>query len=266
MLLPSQAPADFAAQLQLLLEAGELKQEEFDATQPPREMPRAWLTMVDQLGKGNFGEVWKGLLNDRSNAAVPEYLVAAKTVLGSGTASVQEGRDDLMQEATVMARVGYHENLVSIIGVITRGDPWTIIVSFCEHGDIGGVLRRAAANGEPWWESTKVQICHEIACGMIHLTTSHIVHRDLAARNVLMTSTKVRESLAICNCSLLPLLPLSLRWYTSCAVCGRVPLTCSSFFCRLPRWLTSDSVATLPTTLRTTRSTTGPPRACFLVR
>ena len=92
-----------------------------------------------------------------------------------------------------MARVGYHENLVSIIGVITRGHPWVIIVSYCEHGDISQVLRRAAANGEAWWEATKLQMCHEIACGMNHLTVSRIVHRDLAARNVLLTSNKVAK-------------------------------------------------------------------------
>ena len=101
----ARAPADFPAHLQLLLDAGELKQEEFDATQPPREIPRAWLTMVDRLGKGNFGEVWKGSFNDRSNTTVPEYLVAAKTVLSDSTSGplsrsaldVQEGHDDLVQ-------------------------------------------------------------------------------------------------------------------------------------------------------------------------
>ena len=69
----------------------------------------------------------KGVLDDRDHKSVPEYLVAAKTVLDSSKSP--EAIDDLLQEATVMAQVGEHVNLVSLVGVITSGDPYVIIVS-----------------------------------------------------------------------------------------------------------------------------------------
>ena len=87
---------------------------------------------IDKLGEGAFGEVWKGLLKDGDNAAIPEYMVAAKTVKeakdAETTATVES---ELMKEALLMAQVEPHTNLVSIIGVITRGRPKTLVLSFC---------------------------------------------------------------------------------------------------------------------------------------
>ena len=38
----------------------------------------------------------------------------------------------------VMAQVSHHKHLVSLIGVITRGDPLVLVVSYCEHGSLLG--------------------------------------------------------------------------------------------------------------------------------
>ena len=80
----------------------------------------------------------KDCSTDGDSADTPEYLVAAKTV------KVKEGKDsecvaaenELMQEALLMAQVKPHTNLVSIIGVITRGRPKALVLSFCEYGEL----------------------------------------------------------------------------------------------------------------------------------
>ena len=54
------APVDFAAQLQHLVDAGVLPDdlvEQINDARTPRELPRIWLTLVDRLGAGSFGEV-----------------------------------------------------------------------------------------------------------------------------------------------------------------------------------------------------------------
>ena len=54
------APVDFAAQLQQLVDAGVLPDhlaEQMNDARAPRELPRLWLTLVDRLGAGSFGEV-----------------------------------------------------------------------------------------------------------------------------------------------------------------------------------------------------------------
>jgi receptor tyrosine kinase-like orphan receptor 2 len=91
--------------------------------------------MLDEVGKGQFGSVYKATLEGLSvSGGVPEYLVIAKTVLDA-KASPDAARK-LRIEAMMMVRLGSHPNIVSIIGVVTRGDPLVLIVSFCEHGNV----------------------------------------------------------------------------------------------------------------------------------
>ena len=187
------APVDFDTQLQLLKDSGVLAEEQMGPSCVPRELKRSWLTTVERLGQGNFGEVWKGLLNDGGSPGVPEYMVAAKIVLDSGDDStgVRAAETDLLQEALLMAQVAAHAHLVSLVGVITRGVPKTVVISFCEHGELQGALKRRAAEGTPLDASTKLRFCGEISGGMAHLALHNFVHRDLAARNVLLSSGMV---------------------------------------------------------------------------
>ena len=105
-----------------------------------------------------------------------------------------EGADDMVKEATVMSQVRVHPNLVSLIGVVTSGLPLLLLISFCEHGSVLGLLkdRAVAAKAKqcaPLSFGERAKICLETARGMAYLIASRFIHRDLAARNVLMDST-----------------------------------------------------------------------------
>ena len=148
---------------------------------------------IDKLGEGAFGEVWKGLLK---TPEIPEFMVAAKTVkvkAGKFAApgGAVEAEQELMNEALLMAQVESHGNLVSIIGVITSGRPKTLVLSFCEFGELSGLLKKRAADGNAFSTNEKDRFCGEIAAGMAHLSAHSFVHRDLAARNVLLGSGMV---------------------------------------------------------------------------
>jgi surface protein len=154
----------------------------------PREIKRSHLHMLEEVGKGQFGSVYKATLDESSVAGgVPEYLVAAKTVLDANASP--DATRELRVEAMMMARLGAHPHVVSIVGVITRGDPLVLIVSFCEHGSLLSLLRSRAAAGQPLTAAAKIKMACDVAKGMAHLETHQFVHRDLAARNVLVSSS-----------------------------------------------------------------------------
>ena len=121
-------------------------------------------------------------------------MCAIKTVIDKGgddAAAAAAAEVDLLSEAVLMAQVSQHKHLVSLIGVVTRGKPKMLVLSFCEHGELQGRLQKTAANGTPFDLTTKYRFCQEIADGMQHLAGHALVHRDLAARNVLLASGMV---------------------------------------------------------------------------
>ena len=191
----SMMATDFNAQLAVMKERGEVDEGQALKGGIPRELKRDWLALIDKLGHGAFGDVWKGLLNDGDNSSIPEYMVACK-VVKEATGNLEKAgfaaaEEDLLKEALLMAQVESHKNLVALVGVITRGNPKILILSFCEHGEMQGSLKKRAADGDAFDTAAKFVFCKEIAAGMAHLSRHSFVHRDLAARNVLLGSGMV---------------------------------------------------------------------------
>ena len=84
----------------------------------PREIKREHVKIVGNLGKGNFGSVDKGTLDEQRALGIPAYLVAIKQLLSKRN----EDRLSLLEEAAIMAQF-VHPHCVRLIGVVTVGDP-----------------------------------------------------------------------------------------------------------------------------------------------
>ena len=185
---------DFALTLQQMTDKGEIAAEQLgncgldtnNLMRCPREIKRANVTMISKIGAGAFGDVWKGVLDESKSGGVPGYEVAIKTVNQAGG----DGEEDLVKEATVMAMVPNHDNIVPLIGVVTSGVPLYLIVPLCEHGSMLAFLKKrlTAATGQRLTVADKITMATDVARGMDHLVSCHFIHRDLAARNVLVNS------------------------------------------------------------------------------
>jgi serine/threonine protein kinase len=186
-------PVDFDKLNLKMLESGTILADQLFSECKPRELKRSTVTLLEQVGSGSFGAVWKATL-DESNTT-PEYQVAAKTVLEDAP---PEARADLATEAAVMAQLAGHKNLVSIIGVVTSGNPLILVLSFCDHGSLLSFLTKKVAAGKAVSALHKIDFAAQTARGMEHLASRHFVHRDLAARNVLLASGKSASNL-ICK-------------------------------------------------------------------
>jgi serine/threonine protein kinase len=144
------------------------------------------VTLLKEIGSGSFGAVWKGMLNESRSRGTPEYQVAVKTVLEADKST--GAAEELLTEAMVMAQLQGHTNVVSIIGVVTSGNPYMLVLSFCEHGCMSSYLRSCATKGHPVGGFAKLELATQTAMGMEHLISRRYIHRDLAARNVLLAA------------------------------------------------------------------------------
>eukprot|EP00039_Didymoeca_costata_P015839 m.274414 g.274414 ORF g.274414 m.274414 type:complete len:1312 (-) comp16288_c1_seq5:53-3988(-) len=184
-------PVDFNEKYNQMIEMGEFDSLQISHEKVPREIKRKFVQKIDVLGKGAFGEVWKAMLDESPDGGPAGYLVAMKLVLEDKVS--KEATDDLLREAGVMAQLSPHPNLVQLVGVITRGQPLMMLMSYCEHGSLVKFLKTRAEAGEFLDAYEQLTAASQIAAGMEHLVKHHFIHRDLACRNVLLASGMVNK-------------------------------------------------------------------------
>ena len=143
----------------------------------PREISRSSIKCVELLGKGSFGEVYKGIYTEKGK---PGFLVAVKSLINSMDKA--SDRLQFLSEASLMVQFD-HENVIKIIGVVTSGDPLLLIIEFCEAASLERVLHSVKL--APQYQLKASMDC---AKGMVYLTSLWYVHRDLAARNNFVSS------------------------------------------------------------------------------
>ncbi|CAK5083803.1 unnamed protein product [Meloidogyne enterolobii] len=133
------------------------------------------------IGSGEFGEVCCGRLTvEDSYGQRQQQIVAVKRLLPEASC---KAKTDFLLEASIMGQFE-HENVIRLIGVVTRTEPVMLITEYMLYGSLDQFLR---ANRDGQLTICQlVRLLHGIACGMNYLTDKAYVHRDLAARNVLV--------------------------------------------------------------------------------
>ncbi|KAM5261702.1 tyrosine-protein kinase Fer isoform 1-T2 [Hipposideros larvatus] len=135
------------------------------------------VTLGELLGKGNFGEVYKGILKDKT-------AVAVKTCKED---LPQELKIKFLQEAKILKQYD-HPNIVKLIGVCTQRQPIYIIMELIPGGDFLSFLRKKKDEIKL---KQLVKFSLDAASGMSYLESKNCIHRDLAARNCLVGENNV---------------------------------------------------------------------------
>uniref|UniRef100_A0A8B9XB95 Tyrosine-protein kinase n=1 Tax=Bos mutus grunniens TaxID=30521 RepID=A0A8B9XB95_BOSMU len=136
------------------------------------ELKREEITLLKELGSGQFGVVhlgkWKG-----------KYDVAVK-MIKEGSMS----EDEFFQEAQTMTKLN-HPKLVKFYGVCSKRYPIYIVTEYITNGCLLSYLKSHGKRLEP---SQLLEMCYDVCEGMAFLESHQFIHRDLAARNCLVDS------------------------------------------------------------------------------
>ncbi|XP_067339438.1 tyrosine-protein kinase Fer isoform X2 [Channa argus] len=131
------------------------------------------VVLGELLGKGNFGEVFKGTLQrDKSPVAVKTCKEDLPPEL----------KIRFLSEARILKQYD-HPNIVKLIGVCTQRQPIYIVMELVPGGDFLSFLRKKK---DELKTKQLLRFAVDAAAGMAYLESKNCIHRDLAARNCLV--------------------------------------------------------------------------------
>ncbi|KMT04939.1 hypothetical protein BVRB_7g171050 [Beta vulgaris subsp. vulgaris] len=134
----------------------------------------------NQLGRGGFGIVYKGELEDGTNIAVKR--------MEAGVINTKQ-LDEFQAEIAVLSKVR-HRHLVSLFGYSTEGNERLLVYEYMPHGALSKHLFHwRDLDLEPLSWKRRLIIALDVARGMEYLhTLAHqsFIHRDLKSSNILL--------------------------------------------------------------------------------
>jgi len=132
------------------------------------------------LGKGQFGQVYKGFYKE----TVP---VAIKTAIVQNSEEFQKFLDDLNREAELMSIIEVHPNVLKFIGVVEEKDKILVVLELCDRG----ALEKYYKKKNEMTEELAIHFAFGIACGLQSLHDKDVIHGDLAPRNILLNGEEL---------------------------------------------------------------------------
>ncbi|XP_030505563.2 G-type lectin S-receptor-like serine/threonine-protein kinase RLK1 [Cannabis sativa] len=140
------------------------------------ELEKATNEFRDELGRGAFGTVYKGILDMDSSVIV----IAVKKL----NFLVAETEKEFKNEVNVIAQT-HHKNLVRLLGYCNDGQNRLLVYEYLQNGTLA---KFAFGDLKPNWKQ-RVGIALDIAKGLLYLheeCNTQIIHCDIKPQNILL--------------------------------------------------------------------------------
>ncbi|KAL2343549.1 hypothetical protein Fmac_004834 [Flemingia macrophylla] len=133
------------------------------------------------VGRGGFGDVYKGTLDTCGNKAV----AIKRLIPGS-----EQGLQEFETEIKMLSRFR-HANLVSLIGFCNGGGEMILVYDFMSRGTLRDHLYGGGGGGTRLSWERRLKICVEAARGLEFLHSGggdrgSVIHRDVKSTNILL--------------------------------------------------------------------------------
>ncbi|XVF77434.1 hypothetical protein PTKIN_Ptkin14bG0042800 [Pterospermum kingtungense] len=140
-----------------------------------QELEKATNRFKEEIGRGAFGTVFKGILPSSNG-----HDVAVKKL----EKLAQESEKEFKTEVEVIGQT-HHKNLVRLLGYCDEGEHRLLVYEFMGNGSLSSFLFGAL---RPSWER-RLQIASGIAKGLTYLheeCSRQIIHCDIKPQNILL--------------------------------------------------------------------------------
>ncbi|KAK9398436.1 misshapen-like kinase 1 [Crotalus adamanteus] len=146
---------------------------------PPQD-PAGIFELVEVVGNGTYGQVYKG-------RHVKTGQLAAIKVMDV----TEDEEEEIKQEINMLKKYSHHRNIATYYGAFVKKSPpgnddqlW-LVMEFCGAGSVTDLVKNTKGNALK--EDCIAYVCREILRGLAHLHAHKVIHRDIKGQNVLLT-------------------------------------------------------------------------------
>src|SRR3990167_7025332 len=139
--------------------------------------------LVHELGKGQFGSVYKALNKENGDQEVAVKVVAKERVNANPVVSkLFKSEIEIMKNPNLK-----HRNLLHLLEFIETGSNYYVVVPYCKDGDLEKRLEKIGVISEP----EAVYYLRQIMLGFMVLHQNKIMHRDFKLANLFLDGRKL---------------------------------------------------------------------------